>query len=65
MSTKINTLNKCCLKDCNAIAEWAIFYGNGLDDYTHSCTEHVGNLLEDVDSQIIYKMDMYDEETAN
>lgn len=32
-------------EECPNRAEWEITSGPGLDDYTHSCTCHVGHLL--------------------
>jgi hypothetical protein len=36
----------CCVITCGKDAEWEIRYGETTDDYTHACTEHVGEMLE-------------------
>ncbi len=40
----------CCYvsdSPCLAEAEWILYEGDGPEDYTHACTEHVGHLLTD------------------
>lgn len=37
----------CCLPECDKLADWDVRWGDAPDDYTHSCTSHVAELLED------------------
>lgn len=37
----------CCKLLCFRKAEWVIWFGDTVDDYTEACTRHVGNLLDD------------------
>jgi hypothetical protein len=39
---------------CPNNAEWRIVYGETPDDYTESCTEHVGKMLTDAKEHRIY-----------
>lgn len=41
---------------CSADAEWRIVHGDGPDDYTESCTEHVGFMLTDAPEHRIYPL---------
>jgi hypothetical protein len=45
---------------CDKQGEWVIFYGKYPDDFTVSCTEHVGLLLTDSEEHVIYKADEAD-----
>lgn len=47
----------CCWPDCDNLAEWEIRDGPGLEDYTESCTKHVGNLLQDKPEHRIYPIE--------
>jgi hypothetical protein len=38
-------LMNCCEPGCGDAAVWEIRDGHGPDEYTHSCTKHVGVLL--------------------
>jgi hypothetical protein len=40
----INEMNQ---DSCLAEAKWEIWTGSGPDDFTHSCTAHVGHMLTD------------------
>lgn len=44
----------CCKIDCGAKAEWTIVHGEKPDDYTESCTAHVGELLTNAPEHRIY-----------
>lgn len=44
----------CCQLHCNKPAEWIIYDGDKVDDYTESCTAHVGELLSDAPEHRIY-----------
>lgn len=44
----------CCYLECEALAEWRIRHGDELDDYTESCTDHVGALLTDAPVHRVY-----------
>lgn len=37
----------CCKIGCDANATWELTWGPTVDDYTHSCDEHFGELLGD------------------
>lgn len=37
----------CCFIGCKADADVEIRHGPKVDDYTHSCTTHIGDLLTD------------------
>lgn len=39
---------------CGAPAAWVIQYGEGPEDYTESCTAHVGPLLSDAPVHTVY-----------
>jgi len=41
---------------CQRPAEWEIICGDGPDDYTHSCTDHVGSLLTDAEAFFVYPL---------
>jgi len=47
---------RCCHIHCEKIAEWIIVHGSSPDDYTESCTEHVGILLTDAIEHRIYQI---------
>lgn len=58
----------CCYIGCKKQAEWQLIHGRSPDDYTESCTEHVGHLLTDTPEIRIYhirsvksKLGMYGE----
>lgn len=42
---------------CGSPAEWRIIDGPGLDDYTESCTRHVGDMLTDAPEHRIYALE--------
>lgn len=44
--------NMCCYIGCEKEAEWQLTDGNGVDDYTHACTDHVGFLLQDRETTV-------------
>lgn len=53
----------CCIPDqenldegCPAPAKWIIVHGDLPDEYTHSCTEHIGELLTDAPEHRIYPL---------
>lgn len=39
----------CCYIGCEEMANWVIYHGDypGPDDYTHSCNEHIPDMLTD------------------
>lgn len=37
---------ECCRLECNKDAEWVIKYGDTVDDYCHSCNEHLVSMLD-------------------
>ncbi len=43
-------------RPCRASAEWLIVHGPGPEDYTHACTDHVGELLTDASEHRIYRL---------
>jgi hypothetical protein len=57
------SVNHCCYiaptsgYQCGNTAEWRIVHGNGVDDYTESCTRHVGEMLTDAVEHRIYALD--------
>lgn len=53
-STLANRISK--LLGCNRAAGWRLVYGPTCDDYTESCTAHVGELLTDAAEHRIYPM---------
>lgn len=56
-------MNDCCYVgektgfQCGSPAEWRIVSGSGPDDYTESCTRHVGDMLTDAVEHRIYSLD--------
>lgn len=44
----------CCHTNCDEDAQWQIFDGPTPDDYTESCTAHVGELLSDAAEHRVY-----------
>jgi len=53
----------CCIPDqsrldrrCENDAEWVIEYGPTPDDYTESCTDHVGIMLTDAVEHRVYRI---------
>lgn len=42
---------------CLSRAEWRIIYGPTSDDYTESCTTHVGEMLTDAPEHKIYPLE--------
>lgn len=59
-------MNTCCYidpateRDCEAAAEWVIYHGHGLEDYTHACTRHVGDMLTDAHEHRIYHIAIHE-----
>lgn len=47
----------CCKLGCKEQAKWEIWHGNTPDDYTHSCTKHIGDLLTNAYKHSIYALD--------
>lgn len=47
---------KCCKLECGADAKWQIVTGASPDDYTESCTAHVGDLLTDAPAHSVYRL---------
>ena len=47
---------------CIEKAEWVIVHGQGPNDYTESCTEHVGVMLSDAKEHRIYQIPDSDRE---
>ncbi len=39
----------CCFVGCKEGAEWQLWHGDGPEDYTESCTDHVGVMLTDAE----------------
>lgn len=37
----------CCFEGCDADADVEIRHGPKIEDYTHSCSRHIGDLLTD------------------
>lgn len=58
-----NQISHCCYvgsksgASCGNQAEWRIVSGNGPDDYTESCTRHVGEMLTDAPEHRVYSLD--------
>ena len=46
----------CCHIDCDAEAGWEIISGRTVDDYTHACTKHVGELLRDAPQHTVHSV---------
>ena len=47
----------CCQMECDKDAEWEIQWTpRSPDDWTHSCTEHVGEMLCDAPIHYIYPL---------
>lgn len=44
----------CCQLECTQTAEWVIYDGDGIEDYTEACTTHVGELLSDALEHRVY-----------
>lgn len=47
---------KCCALGCGLQARWLIEYGDTPDDFTDSCTLHIGELLTDKPEHRIYPL---------
>lgn len=48
----------CCFANCPTIASWKITHQPyGLEDYTHACTSHVGEVLTDATEHKIYRIE--------
>lgn len=47
---------KCCHIGCTNNAEYEIWWGDRGDQFTNSCLQHIPDLIEDCDQQIIYKL---------
>ncbi len=43
----------CCKPTCENPAEYEIWHGSKPDDYTHSCLEHIPDLLTDAQTHRI------------
>ena len=54
VDSSISEYQVCCFLGCYEPPQWEIRHGRGIDDYTHSCTDHVGHLLTDADIHTIY-----------
>jgi hypothetical protein len=58
-----NEPNSCCFigpksgYQCGSDAEWRIVHGSTSDDYTESCTRHVGEMLTDAPEHKIYPLE--------
>lgn len=37
----------CCFLGCQNKAEWTLWYGETPDDFTQSCTKHLGEMMTD------------------
>lgn len=54
---------QCCFiqpgteRQCEILASWRIVHGSGPDDYTESCTQHVGEMLADAPEHRIYPLE--------
>lgn len=48
----------CCFIPCDKGAEFEIRDGETPDDYTHSCTEHVGSLLQAGKVSTVYELSL-------
>lgn len=46
----------CCFIGCGKAAEYEISTGNGPADYTHSCLEHIPNLMTNAEVHTILKI---------
>jgi len=38
---------------CTQQAEWVIYHGPRSDDFTHACTAHVGELLNEGENRVL------------
>lgn len=48
----------CCQLTCASNAEWLIVDGPAPEDYTHSCSAHVGELLSDASEHKVYPLEV-------
>ncbi len=48
---------ECCRIGCSEQAEWVIKYSDKPDDYIYSCTEHVGELLQEGAVNVVYEIE--------
>ncbi len=39
---------------CEKLAEWSIIHGASPDDYTETCTEHLGAMMTDAPEHKVY-----------
>jgi hypothetical protein len=46
------TLDTACIKP----AEWEIVHGCSTDDVTHSCSEHLGEMMTDAPVHHVYRV---------
>lgn len=58
METKNAIIRHCCYLDkqfnaCPREAEWELFPSTSVCEFTDSCTEHVGELLDDAPQTIV------------
>ena len=54
-----------CKIGCPEKAEWQIFQGDGLEDYTESCLKHIPDLMNDSPEQHLFKIGEGNEKTKN
>lgn len=60
MNKQSNTEKRpfCCHIPCDKNAEWVIMYTPfKFDEYTHSCSEHLGDMMTDAHEHRIYRVD--------
>lgn len=50
------TKRRCCFIPCDKLADYEIRNGDGPDDYTDSCLEHVPEMLTDAETHYLYKI---------
>lgn len=41
---------------CDRDADFEVWFGNDVDDYTYSCKEHLGDMLTDEDEHRIWRV---------
>lgn len=49
-------------RGCSKDAEWVIFHGPGGEDYTESCSQHVGEMLTDALEHKVYPIKIWEVE---
>ena len=62
----MSIISKCCWIDnsvlpigsvfCEMPAQWVLVHGAGPDDYTESCTKHLGDMMTDAPEHRIYAL---------